>query len=186
MWWKYRLEKIICSSMQRNDLYHIDIQSMLDNYPNVTLNFHNTCVTTYNSKTIINRYFKQNSSLNTSSQPTPPKQLRCHSSFNFLEHCLICGDLCLEKSTKNPGRHKKVVGYRTIYMKDNLIKVCGQMGHSHAEEISSRITGEITDIYATCFQVLFHHEIFQLLSNIHKSRRNLILLTWHSVALLVY
>ena len=63
-------------------------KSMLDNNPNVTLDFHNTCVTTYNSKTIINRYLKQNSSLDISSQPTPPKQLRCHSSFNFIEHCL--------------------------------------------------------------------------------------------------
>ena len=37
-------------SIQRNDLYHIDLQFMLDNNPNVTLHFHNTCVTTYNSK----------------------------------------------------------------------------------------------------------------------------------------
>ena len=60
-------------------------------------------------KSITNRYLKQNSSLDTSSQPTPPKQLRCNSLFNFIEHWfdLICGDLCLEKSTKNPGRHKK-------------------------------------------------------------------------------
>ena len=68
------------------------------------------------------------------------------------------GDVCLEKSTKNPGRHKRVVRCRTIHMKDNLIKVCGQRGDSHAEEVSSRITGAITDLYAadaryhqTCF-----------------------------------
>ena len=43
-------------------------------------------------------------------------------------------------------------------MKDNLIKVCGQRGDSHEEEVSSRITGEITDLYTsdaryhqTCF-----------------------------------
>ena len=42
--------KIISSSTQINDLYHIDLQSMLDNNPNVTLHFYNTCVTTYNSK----------------------------------------------------------------------------------------------------------------------------------------
>ena len=34
--------------------------------------FHNTYITTYNSKSIINRYLKQNSSLDTLSQPTPP------------------------------------------------------------------------------------------------------------------
>ena len=34
-------------------------------------------------------------------------------------------------------------------MKDNLIKVCGQRGDSHAEEVSSRITGAIIDLYAT-------------------------------------
>ena len=45
-----RIENIISFSIQRNDLYHIDLQSMLDNNPNVTLHFHNTCVTTYNSK----------------------------------------------------------------------------------------------------------------------------------------
>ena len=78
-------------------------------------------------------------------------------------------------------------------MKDNLIKVCGQRGDSHAEEVSSRITGAIIDLYAQMhditkhvLQVLFHHEILQRLSHLHQSSRNLILLTWHSVALLVY
>ena len=43
-------------------------------------------------------------------------------------------------------------------MKDNLIKVCGQRSDSHAEEVSSRITEAIIDLYAadaryhqTCF-----------------------------------
>ena len=35
---------------------------------------------------------------------------------------LICGDLCLEKSTKNPGRHKKVVRCRTIQIANVLSK----------------------------------------------------------------
>ena len=34
-------------------------------------------------------------------------------------------------------------------MKDNHIKVCGLRGYSYAEEVSSRITGAITDLYAT-------------------------------------
>ena len=155
---KNRIETIINSSIQRHDLYHIDLQSMLDNNPNVTIHFHNACVTTYNSKIHMNRYQKKNSSLDTSSQQTPPKQLRCHYSFNFREHCLICGDLCLEKSAKNPGRHKKVVRCRTVHIKDNLIKVCEQRGDSHAVEVSSRITCAITDLHAadaryhqTCF-----------------------------------
>ena len=69
-------------------------------------------------------------------------------------------------------------------MKDNLIKVCGQRGDSRAEEVSSRITGAIINMYAAdaryhqhVLQVLFHHEIYQLLSNLHQSSRNLILLT---------
>ena len=45
---------------------------------------------------------------------------------------------------------------------------------------------QIPDITKHVLQVLFHHKIFQLLSNVHQSSRNLILLTWHSVALLVY
>ena len=43
-------------------------------------------------------------------------------------------------------------------MNDNVIKVCGQRGDSHDEEVSSRISGAITDLYAadaryhqTCF-----------------------------------
>ena len=59
-------------------------------------------------------------------------------------------------------------------MKDNLIKVCGQRGDSHAEEVSSRITVAITYLYAAdahVLQVLFHHEIFQLLSDLHQSSR---------------
>ena len=48
---KNRIETITSSSIQINDLYHIDFQSMIDNNPNVTLHFYNICVTTYNSKT---------------------------------------------------------------------------------------------------------------------------------------
>ena len=66
--------------------------------------------------------------------------------------------ICVEKSTKNPGCHKKVERCPTIYMKDRLIKVCGQRGDSHAEEVSSIITDAIIDLYAadaryhqTCF-----------------------------------
>ena len=51
-------------------------------------------------------------------------------------------------------------------MKDNLFKVCGQRGDSHAEEVSSRITCAIIDLYAQMhditkdvLQVLFNHEI---------------------------
>ena len=136
-------------------------------------------------KSIINRYLKQNNSLDTSSHPTPPKLLRCHSSFNCLEHYLICGDLCLEKETKNPGRHKKVVRCRTIYMKVNLIKVCVQRGDSHEEEILSRIPGAITDLYAAGTR--YHQTCFtSFVSSRNQSSINLVLLTWHSVALLVY
>ena len=64
----------------------------------------------------------------------------------------------LKKSTKNPGPHKKVVRCRTIQMKDNLIKVCGQRGDSHAEEVSSKITGAIADLYAADTQ--YHQTYF--------------------------
>ena len=43
-------------------------------------------------------------------------------------------------------------------MKDNLIKVCGQSGDSHAEEVLSRITGAITDLYAAGAR--YHHTSF--------------------------
>ena len=42
-------------------------------------------------------------------------------------------------------------------MKDNLIKVYGQ-GNSHEEEVSSRITGAITDLYAA--DALYHQLCF--------------------------
>ena len=45
---------------------------------------------------------------------------------------------------------------------------------------------QMHDITKHVLQVLFHHEICQLLSNLHQSSRNLIQLAWHSVALLVY
>ena len=66
--------------------------------------------------------------------------------------------MCLEKSTRNPGRHKKVVRCRSIHMQDTLIKVCGQRGGSYAEEVSSRITGAITDQYAADAQ--YHQTCF--------------------------
>ena len=34
----------------------------------------------------------------------------------------MCGDLCLEKSTKNPGCHKKVVRCRTIQIANDQSK----------------------------------------------------------------
>ena len=58
----------------------------------------------------------------------------------------------------NPGRHKKIVQCRTIHMKDNLINVCGQRSASHVEEVSSRITGAITDQYAA--NARYHQKCF--------------------------
>ena len=40
----------------------------------------------------------------------------------FRIRSLICGDLCLEKSTKNPGRHRKAVRRRTIQITNELSK----------------------------------------------------------------
>ena len=57
---------------------------------------------------------------------------------------LICGG---EKQNRKDQLRILVV-IRTIHMHDNLIKVCGQRGDSHAEEVSSRITGAITNLYA--------------------------------------
>ena len=66
--------------------------------------------------------------------------------------------LILEKSAKNPGRHKKVVRCRTTHMKDNLIKVYGQRDESHAGEVSSRITDEKIDLYAA--ETRYHQTCF--------------------------
>ena len=93
----------------------------------MTLHFHNSYITTYNAKIHYEQKPQTEQSLDTSSQPTPPKLLKCYSSFNILEHYLICDDLCLEKSTKNPGHHKKVVRCRTIRMNDNLITISPNM-----------------------------------------------------------
>ena len=65
---------------------------------------HRNCISTYCSKTHIERALKKFKLKDDASSSTSTKRSRrSETKFNFLEHCLFCGETCeVEKPKKNP------------------------------------------------------------------------------------
>ena len=95
-----RLDTIINASKVYGDELHVTLEKQRAEHPNLTVFYHKNCVSKYTSKSNLVKY--QTSAENA----IPAKKLRRSSSeFEFMKHCLYCGQLCnLDKDPKNPER----------------------------------------------------------------------------------
>lgn len=98
-----RLRTIIAASKAyHQDNIALQIEEMLSTNTTVTIFYHKNCVTKYSSKTNLKHL------ITPISEPEPPKRLRYSlSKFDFVKHCLFCGEECiLDKDPKHPERWK--------------------------------------------------------------------------------
>ena len=152
-----RIKNIISASISREGLIHIGLQEDLDNNPNLALQFHKSCVSSYTSKTHIARERKRIGTIDTHDHQQKRRRSE-FSSFDFRVHCLICGEKCLSKDSKNPYRWRRVIQCRTREMKNELLTVCDERNDASAEQVRIRINGSLADLHAADAQ--YHFDCF--------------------------
>ena len=165
-----RLDTIINASKVYGDELHVTLEKQRAEHPNLTVFYHKNCVSKYTSKSNLVKY-------QTSAENAPPaKKLRRSSSeFEFMKHCLYCGQLCnLDKDPKNPERWNPAYKCRSTVSehdrtpyKQYLLTKCDDRADSWAEEVRGRLQAAISDLHAV--EARYHKHCMSLFF----SKRNL-------------
>lgn len=161
-----RIKKIIQSSKERADTLHHDLQASFHKNPALTIKVHKTCVSNYTSKSHIKRHLKQSGSERSSSEP-PPKRRASLAKFDFKQCCIICGDTCIPKDSKNPKRWRRIAQCRTIEIKQKILQTCNLRDDDVATMVRLRIQGAVSDLHAADTQ--YHHDCYTAFT----ARRNI-------------
>ena len=117
---------------------------------------HRDCVSTYTSKSHIKRHlYNLNASKGSAKQSAAKPQCRSRST-SFRQHCLFCGEECLDIDPNHLDDWCRVVlcgtadpGEERNTFKDTLLDVCRSRhdGWGRKEEI--RLAGAVNDLQAT-------------------------------------
>lgn len=101
-----RIENIIKCSKIYGDEKHVDLQNILEKNNELTLKCHKSCVSAYTSKTHTQRHKRQGVKEKEASIPQKiTRRSTSGETFNFLLHCLYCGESCnIERDKKHPSR----------------------------------------------------------------------------------
>ena len=108
-----RINSIISASISRQDTLHIALRQRLTENPDLKVTFHRSCVSTYTSKTHIERELKR---LGVNDRHIQQAKKR-RSQFDIRKYCLICESKCLTKDPKHPDRWRRVIKCKTKEMK---------------------------------------------------------------------
>ena len=149
-----RLNSIVEASKRRGDGLYSSLEPTVTGASSSFL-VHRNCVSTYTSKTHIKRYLLKQSK--SAGEPDCKRSRRSSDAiFNFKEHCLICGEVCLsEPEPKHRDRWRRVVQCRTAdrgpnqdSFKDVILKACEIRNDEWAEQVKLRVEGALTDLHA--------------------------------------
>lgn len=161
-----RVWSIITASKAYDDGLHIKLERDISANPNLKINFHKNCVSKYATKSNYRSYLKDKGN-----KDRPTKRLRTSVTFNFLTHCLYCGESCIvEKDKKNPTRWRPAYMCRSIHKqqklqkkpkdyKEYIIDKCKERNDDWGSEVEMRIEGAICDLHAA--DARYHQECMQ-------------------------
>ena len=153
-----RIKTIIESSKKRLDHLHEDLEPRLLADKNLNVLCHKDCVSTFCSKTHIKRHLSKPSSSKVSEESSGAKR-PCRelglTHFNFRQHCLFCGDECLDIDPKHPYRWRRVVLCRTADrgeerkgFKEHLLDICRSRNDNWGRKVEIRLCGAVSDLHA--------------------------------------
>ncbi|KAG0720297.1 hypothetical protein GWK47_048802 [Chionoecetes opilio] len=155
-----RIKTIIESSKTRSDDLHIDLQRPFDENNQMTIQCHRSCVSSYTSKSHINRDLKRQEQASTKPlyAPSPSKRIKKSeaSAFSFQEHSLFCGERCeAQPNPKNPSRWRKAKVCRTADRgpdrkpyKKVILEACHKRNDRWSREVMVRLQGAMSDLHA--------------------------------------
>lgn len=155
-----RIATIIKFSKEYQDDMHVKLEETLAGNPELTIDCHRSCVSTYTSKLQLSRQKKrQSASVNDLGTPSQPSKKHCRSqvpTFKFKENCLFCGEQCeLERDKKHPGRWKRAALCRTANagpsqktFKQSILDTCDKRKDEIASQVRVRVEGALSDLHA--------------------------------------
>jgi len=154
-----RIRSIINASKIYQDNRHDDLEKLLAADENATVLCHKDCVSTYTSKSHLQRHLKHHpDDAEKVDVPTEKKSRRSETAsvFAFREDCLFCGMECvMDVDPKNPSRWRKVVLCRTANrgphqksFKDTILEVCEQRKDEQSQQVKLRVIGALSDLHA--------------------------------------
>ena len=130
-----RIQTIVKFGKEYKDDFYLTLEEKLRDNPNVTIECHWNCVSTYTSKERLNRHGKRERSAAESDPSQPPiKQRRSTvQGLSFKGQCIFCGESCIIAS---PGKKS---------FKESILKVCDQCKDNVAEQERFRVEGALTE-----------------------------------------
>ena len=152
-----RIESVIRFSKEYKDNVHVDLVDRLEKNPELTIECHRSCVSTYTSQQHLSRHKKREGCTSVSAGEPLIKQRRSDVPvFRFKENCLFCGELCeIEKDKKHPDRWKKAVLCRTAHagpgkkgFRESILEACTQRNDDIANQVRVRVEGALSDLHA--------------------------------------
>jgi len=158
------------SSKQTGDGLHLELEVQLEQNPELTVNCHRSCVSSYVSTEHIARYRNKCYLSEGSDRGNPAQRRRSEiCPFVFKKHCIFCGQECLPPDPKNPGRWKEISQCQTAdrpgqkSFKEKVLEQCDKRRDQQAEEVRIRISGATSDLHAAdgqyrrdCYKRFFH------------------------------
>ena len=179
-----RIESVIRFSKEYKDNVHVDLVDRLEKNPELTIEYHRSCVSTYTSQQHLSRHRKREGCTSVSASQPLKKQRRSDVPvFRFKENCLFCGELCqMEKDKKHPDRRKKAVLCRTAYagpgkkaFKESILEACTQRNDDIANQVRVRVEGALSVLHAA--DARYHQ--YQLFGGKALLRRSLLVKIQH-------
>ena len=153
-----RIENIIrCSKIYKDEI-HQKLQLQYDSDKDLTLKAHSSCVNKYVHPKEVKKALKRNQSDEEQPDAAPRKRARRseHLRFNFLQHCIFCGENCeVKRDPKHPSRWKpayicRQVGRqeKTMSLKEEILAKCDERDDYLAAQVQVRVSGAISDLHA--------------------------------------
>ena len=149
------IKTLILRSINIDDGLHLGLEALIDKSGDESsIKCHKSCYCSYTSRQRHSKHLA-NKRKSCCDNQTPIQVRRSQlPDFQFKEHCLICGKLCLPKDPKNPKKCQRIIQCETNErpglptFKDVLLDICEQRIYEWGRQVKIRFKGAMTDLPA--------------------------------------
>ena len=152
-----RIQNIIKCSQLYQDSIHERLQSQFNCDSSLVLQTHKVCVENYLHPKEVQKALKCHAGNTDVSMPTLKRARRSElPKFNFLQHCIYCGEECqVEKDQKihrDGGQHIFCIQFvrpgHKKSLKQEILDKCDERNDKWASQVRVRVRGAVSDLHA--------------------------------------
>ena len=144
-----RIHSVTDASKLYEEELHTTLEEQITKDQNFTIRYHNSCVSTYVSRSRTEKFLKRKSRDTDETREKTAKRARrsdLNVVFCFRQHCSICSEECvMDFDSKNPNRWRQVVVCRTAdragqkTFKQSIIDTCDARQDELSHEVKRRV-----------------------------------------------